>query len=88
MKCPDCEKRGIPKDTQLCPNCGYDFIKNIRKDILPEPVEFEIPSLIGWTCPVCGMGNSPFSLTCPCKQPISIVYSAGDNSNIGITNTY
>jgi hypothetical protein len=23
-------------------------------------------SLLGWKCPVCGRGNSPFNSTCPC----------------------
>lgn len=22
--------------------------------------------MLGWICPVCGRGNSPFSLSCPC----------------------
>jgi hypothetical protein len=24
--------------------------------------------MLGWVCPVCGRGNSPFSSTCPCKS--------------------
>lgn len=24
--------------------------------------------MLGWVCPVCGMGNSPFSSVCPCKS--------------------
>lgn len=24
--------------------------------------------MTGWVCPVCGMGNSPFSAVCPCKS--------------------
>lgn len=23
--------------------------------------------MVGWICPVCGRGNSPFSSSCPCK---------------------
>lgn len=26
------------------------------------------PSTYGWICPVCGKGNAPFSLACPCKD--------------------
>ena len=24
--------------------------------------------MLGWICPVCGRGNSPFSSLCPCKS--------------------
>jgi hypothetical protein len=29
-----------------------------------QPKQF---GMIGWICPVCGRGNSPFSSSCPCK---------------------
>lgn len=24
-------------------------------------------TMIGWTCPVCGRGLSPYTLVCPCR---------------------
>ena len=29
----------------------------------PEPVD----GMIGWICPICGRGLSPFTSYCPCK---------------------
>jgi hypothetical protein len=28
---------------------------------------------VGWICPVCGMGLSPFTTSCPCKTPPFVV---------------
>lgn len=28
----------------------------------------EIPTMIGWICPVCGRGLSPYTCVCPCKN--------------------
>ena len=25
------------------------------------------PKMVGWVCPVCGRGLSPFTTMCPCK---------------------
>lgn len=25
------------------------------------------PKMVGWICPVCGRGLSPFTSVCPCK---------------------
>lgn len=25
------------------------------------------PAIVGWICPVCGRGLSPFTAVCPCK---------------------
>jgi hypothetical protein len=32
-----------------------------------EPKDKPIGS-VGWICPVCGRGNSPFNMTCPCRN--------------------
>lgn len=32
-------------------------------------LETEInPKMVGWVCPICGRGLSPFALVCPCKE--------------------
>ena len=28
----------------------------------------QTPKMIGWICPVCGRGLSPFTTVCPCKN--------------------
>ncbi len=39
--------------------------KILKKD---EPKKHELDlQLLGWKCPVCGRGNSPWSSTCPCQ---------------------
>lgn len=32
-----------------------------------ESVTVNPPKMIGWICPVCGRGLSPYATTCPCK---------------------
>lgn len=39
--------------------------KEIKKGLKPE-----YPQNLGWECPVCGRGNSPFTTTCPCIQTV------------------
>ena len=26
------------------------------------------PTMVGWICPICGRGLSPFTTVCPCKN--------------------
>ena len=26
------------------------------------------PKMVGWICPICGRGLSPFTSVCPCKE--------------------
>ncbi|VVB53248.1 Uncharacterised protein [uncultured archaeon] len=39
--------------------------KDTKKGLKPE-----YPQNLGWKCPVCGRGNSPFTTTCPCVQAV------------------
>lgn len=35
-------------------------VSNLEKEINPK--------MVGWICPVCGRGLSPYTLVCPCKE--------------------
>ena len=37
--------------------------------------------MIGWVCPVCGRGNSPFSSVCPCKGFTQYQITCQSNTN-------
>lgn len=52
---------------------GHHVIKmNSNQEIKKEePVMINAPQtggLMGWICPVCGRGLSPFTSVCPCKN--------------------
>lgn len=32
------------------------------------------PKMVGWICPVCGRGLSPFTRVCPCQDKLEITY--------------
>ncbi len=38
--------------------------------------------MLGWICPVCGRGNSPFSSSCPCT-PFPLTYPGYPTINCG-----
>ena len=40
-------------------NVIQDFVEGITEELKDEP--------IGWICPICGRGNSPYNLYCSCK---------------------
>ena len=53
----------------ICPNCGKPyFIEGtaVNPDLCKCGSYTAFPPLQGWVCPVCGRGNSPYNLTCPC----------------------
>lgn len=47
-------------------------LEKLRKEslqqITPLPTQQESVGLMGWVCPVCGRGLSPFVMVCPCKS--------------------
>lgn len=49
-----------------CPRCGYPLqtpaVSNAPRDPAPAP-----SGPVGWVCPVCGRGMSPFATQCPCR---------------------
>lgn len=59
----------------FCPKCHKPYF--YVGDILPgtSPVCIcgqivDIPKgMVGWICPVCGAGLSPYTTICPCKAP-------------------
>ena len=55
MKCKQCgiNDLGTADGDGLCTQC--------RNEPIPQPGGF-----LGWVCPVCGRGNSPYSSFCPC----------------------
>lgn len=45
-------------------NWIHNELNSAQSAILPKNLE-KIDTL-GWECPICGRGNSPYTLTCPC----------------------
>ena len=88
-KCKNCGTKGIPRDTEKCPECGFSVDESKLQqfpNVLPEP-EVKQVGWVGWTCPVCGRGNSPWSTVCPCKDSLGVVYSNLENG-FSITNKF
>lgn len=61
-------KEGLLKNNRTC-SCGkineqMDDCGDCNKKVETEQTK---PQFVGWLCPVCGRGNSPFSAVCPCK---------------------
>ena len=64
-----------------CKTCAY----NLDCDRVFCPKEIQIPEsepapaggLMGWICPVCGRGLSPYTSSCPCAINRKITYGTG-----------
>lgn len=52
--------------TVTLPKYGMNGWQNNEPTLLP-PLVNDVPKMVGWTCPVCGRGLSPFTQFCPCK---------------------
>jgi len=50
---------------------------------LSEPDKVNYPPMQGWTCPVCGRGNSPYSMHCGCPPPMIVRTSSSTQLNEG-----
>ncbi len=61
--CGKCGKRKTPYDTGE-PRPTHEDLCTCN----------DTPTLMGWTCPVCGRGVSPFMAYCDCKQQWNGLY--------------
>ena len=41
--------------------------KVIPEDTIEEHKDIALGGPVGWICPVCGRGQSPYSTYCPCR---------------------
>ena len=85
MKCIRCnsEMTNTMGGNYNCPKCGYGvndlvYRENISHIANLEPVpnsQNKDDKWLGWICPVCGRGISPFITICPCHDnEITIKY--------------
>lgn len=46
---------------------------------------FTQPGMIGWVCPICGRGLSPFTSACPCRNEntITAIFNSQDDNQVG-----
>ena len=74
--CPKCFKPyiyvgdfptgGFPKGLEPYCTCGQKEEEVFNRVVFEED---KPKGMLGWICPVCGRGLSPFTSMCPCKAP-------------------
>jgi hypothetical protein len=62
-------ERNIGTMDNLCKKCGKPLFDDGRSTV---PLELcnchaEDDGAVGWVCPLCGRGLSPYMAVCPCK---------------------
>lgn len=66
---------------EKCKTCAYnldcDRIFCPKEIQIPEPEPAPAGGLVGWICPVCGRGLSPYTDSCPCVVNWEITYGTG-----------
>ena len=63
MNCPACKKEMTSADTAIiCNEC----LKKLAERTTLEDRQPAPQGVVGWTCPVCGRGNAPWSPSCSC----------------------
>jgi hypothetical protein len=51
-----------------CRECASLTSGDCGKEPTFELIKLPAPAPTGWICPVCGGGNAPHSLRCPCRS--------------------
>jgi hypothetical protein len=60
--------------------------ENLKEDIL-NAVKEPVGGLMGWICPVCGRGLSPYTSSCPCTINREITCETGTTPIYGTDRT-
>ncbi len=58
---------------QICKKCGKPFIDDGKATMRLETCKCHEKkdsgtAIVGWICPVCRAGNSPYSMACACRR--------------------
>lgn len=74
--CSECNYFTTVK-SNYCPNCGKHMeggkcerltASESKASGIDKSEVYNPPKMVGWICPVCGQGLSPFTAVCPCKN--------------------